>query len=207
MLLIGDQENTEAKTAINLRGEESVSAPPKYTLKVYTVRSKTRTYVPSNSLDPIDLVFSLRQSFINQWLKPLTRILVGLPYGKNPEDIDKIPNTAVPLMAATVDPPNPLMLSNLRLNVLKQWGAEEDPDLAGHIVFELIPLRQPGVLVSLLEDASFMLPRHEIASYYGTGQLRAKVKVLHEFLSDNGKRERATFRDYKYVVMQPAPWN
>ncbi|CAH0053427.1 unnamed protein product [Clonostachys solani] len=69
-----------------------------------------------------------------------------------PED-DNNPEVDIPLLAQHADPA-PIMLSNMRLNVLRRWGDEDGKQLRGKVVFEL---------VRTIKDASFRVPRAEVA--------------------------------------------
>lgn len=178
--------------------------PPQFNLNVYWVRSETRKYIPTCYSLPIDLVFSLTKNGPSMSLYPLTRIMVGVPCGEMPPNAGEDSSAKIPLLAPTADPPVPTMLSNMRLNVLKRWGADEDPDLANHIVFELVPREQPGVMVKMLEDASFRLPKALIAEYSGPYTLKASVKVLYEYL-EAGVPKRSSYKDYWNVTMKSKP--
>ncbi|KAK4184919.1 hypothetical protein QBC35DRAFT_466043 [Podospora australis] len=175
-------------------------AVPTLEIGVYPVRSATREFVPTNRDIPVDLVFSLRPPGgkpIN-YIYALTKILVAVPYGTMPERDDD-PKKRIPLLTATADPPVPTMLSNMRLNVLRRWGQPDEEGLADHVVFELIPRQQPGMPFAMLDDASFRLPRAQIARYDGEKTRYAYVKVLYEV---DQKPPRANFSDGKRVPIR-----
>lgn len=178
--------------------------PPQFNLNIYWVRSQTRKHIPTCYTLPIDLIFSLTKSGNAMSLHPLTRIIVGVPRGKIPPNAGEDSSAKIPLLDITADPPVPTMLSNMRLNVLKRWGAHDDPDLADHAVFELVPRQQPGVMVKMLQDASFRLPKALIPQYSGSTPLRASVKVLYEYY-EAGEPRRSSYIDYWDVWMRSEP--
>ncbi|QUC21316.1 uncharacterized protein UV8b_05559 [Ustilaginoidea virens] len=178
---------------------------PRYSVGVYAVSSRDRRFIPSDSPVPyVDLVVSIRWfgERPQSYLLPLTRMLVGIPYGDMPPDVDKNPNAKIPLLARTADPPVPAMLRNQRLNVLKRWGSKDEKELKGHVVFELVPRTQPGVQLSMIRDASFRLPRAQITSYAGTRPRFAQVKLFYEFLEMRGKPKVADFSDRAEVQIR-----
>ncbi|KAM0263743.1 hypothetical protein ACHAQJ_001058 [Trichoderma viride] len=166
--------------------DQQMVTPPQFNLHVYWIRRRANKNGPAMSL------------------YPLTRIMVGVPSGKMPLKAGEDSSAKIPLLAHTANPPVPKMLSNMRLNVLKRWGDPKDPDLAGHIVFELVPRQQPGVMVKMLEDASFRLPKALISKYLGPYTLRASVKVLYEYL-EAGVPRRSSYIDYWDTVMRSKP--
>ena len=175
---------------------------PKLDIHVYPVRTRTTDLVPCDSELPIDLVFKLRppNDVPIEYVFPLTKILVGVPYGKMPSDEQaKDPKVVIPLLADTADPPTPHMVSNMRLNVLKRWGTQQEPELKGHVVFELIPRTLPGMPFANLIDASFRLPRAQITEYTGIRERFAYVRVLYEFLETP---PRATFSDGRRIELK-----
>ena len=192
-------------TILSRSPDESAMAPPHFDLQVYAVRSATRKFIPSASNSPVDLVFAITQSSLNQYIKPLTRMIVGVPYGDMPDNADRDPKAKIPLLAKTADPPLPKMLSNMRLNVLKRWAPNDDPDFKNHVMFELVPRQQPGILVKMIKDASFRLPRAKISPYAANKPRFTFVKIVYEFLDLNGKPNRATFRDGKMIEIRSGP--
>ncbi|KAK1976838.1 hypothetical protein LZ30DRAFT_692602 [Colletotrichum cereale] len=111
-------------------------------------------------------------TYLSQQTNGLLRcIYIAVPCGPVAPDAHTNPTAFIPLFAKTADPPQPIMLSKMLLNVLKRWGSKADPELKDHVVFELIPRQAPEVLIRYLADASFRVPRAEIAANDGAKSL------------------------------------
>ncbi|VUC34940.1 unnamed protein product [Clonostachys rosea] len=167
-----------------------VASPLGFSLKIHTVDSTSREFVPSNTGLPVDLVFSLTRPIKDRWPKRLTRILVAVPFGDMPED-DNNPEVDIPLLARDAEPA-PIMLSNMRFNVRRRRGDDDDKQLRGKIVFELVPREKLGMLVDTIKDASFQVSKAKIAQYAGMKERTSYAKVFYEFQEEDGESKRET---------------
>ncbi|KAF5963957.1 Tol [Fusarium coicis] len=163
---------------------------PYFDFNINPVRQ--REFVPSNTKLPVDLIFSLRQPDPKYFNTPLIKLVIAIPFGAiqkkkplakstehmipdetNKTKTDDLPPPFTPLLGPNPDPPMPTMLSNMRFNIIKQFGTKKE-GFENHLILEVIPRAAAGVDVSLVCDASFLMSGVEIAWYEGPEVLEPK---------------------------------
>lgn len=136
-------------------------AQPEYTLGVFPIGHKADGFIPCNNDRPIDLVFSIirdEKTTPSVWPMRIKRwdleIKIGDPDIKSPIPPDNYVTPRALLRSDRPDGPAPIMLSNLRYNVLIQkW------DLKANLLYmSIVPRSQWGVHLKDTPDASFLLP-------------------------------------------------
>ncbi|KAF5585102.1 Tol [Fusarium pseudocircinatum] len=188
-----------------------------FDFNIYPVRQ--REFVPSNTVLPVDLIFSLRQPDPKYFNTPLIKLVIAIPFetiqkkkpsaksteymipdetNKTKTDDPRPPFT--PLLGPNPDPPMPTMLSNMRFNIIKHFGTKNE-GFENHLVLEVIPRSAAGVDVSLVRDASFLMSGVEIVSYEGPGVLEPKPYV--HLLQYHRFYEKAPLKEGTQVVVKP----
>ena len=155
---------------------------PKFDLQVYPIRQ--RSFVPTNSKVPLDLVFGIRfdQTIISPDY-PLMAIHILVRYGNEVSDNE---NDDTPLLADTLDPLPPAMLSNMQFNVIKGWykdnGDNGKREERTYLKLDVLPRSDKGVQDDRVLDASFLLSRVPIIDYTGFKTRLSFVSMRYEYL-------------------------
>ncbi|KAL7903613.1 hypothetical protein HDV64DRAFT_239364 [Trichoderma sp. TUCIM 5745] len=135
---------------------------PIYHFKIFPIGRRAEGFIPANNDRPIDLVFSIvRDKFTipSVWGLRILRwnltIKIGNP--KSPPTLPPSDDYTTPralLRNDMPDGPPPVMLSNLRYNVLIQkWDMTEN-----QLLITIVPRSKWGVHLQDTPDASFLLP-------------------------------------------------
>lgn len=184
---ITEQKRLQAESALSLNRDAKTTQRPEFDVNVYALRYQDKTAVPSNSPFPIDLVVKIVRSpdsYIPKW--PLEKIDVSIPWGNIPPDgIGK----NIPLLSREADPPMPMMLSNMRFNVLKFWSDQkgsrrDETQEKGTLRLSVVPRNPNGVTIDKMQEASFMVPRAKIVTWKSEDTLSATVHVRFQFADD-----------------------
>ncbi|KAH7246600.1 hypothetical protein BKA59DRAFT_439232 [Fusarium tricinctum] len=155
------QTGSDAGIPPSLKDPIHPVAQPEYTLGLFPIGRKADGFIPCNNDRPIDLVFSIirdEKTTPSVWPMRIKRwdleIKIGDPDIKSPIPPDNYVAPRALLRSDRPDGPAPIMLSNLRYNVLIQkW------DLKANLLYmSIVPRSQWGVHLKDTPDASFLLP-------------------------------------------------
>ena len=90
------------------------------------------------------------------------------------------------LLAKTLDPSPPTMLSNMRFNVVKGWykddGDKRKREVRTYLELDVLPRSDKGVQADKVLDASFLLSRVPVVKFPGAHPCRSFVSMRYEYL-------------------------
>ncbi|KAH7320600.1 hypothetical protein B0I35DRAFT_351271 [Stachybotrys elegans] len=185
--------------------------PPEFTFGVFPIGGKDAGFIPCNNDRPIDLVFSILRdpkTLPSTWPMRIMRwdleIKIGDPDKvKNPIPPDNYITPRALLRSDGVDGPQPVMLSNLRYNVLIQkWDLD-----ANLLYMSIVPRSKWGVHLKDTPDASFLLPMAHVYPWDVPKGKEYTVKVtLKSFMiNQNDKNLKEVVYDHSKLFKLRAP--
>jgi hypothetical protein len=121
-------------------------------------------------------------------------------------EVSKNENDDIPLLADTVDPSPPTILSNMRFNVVKGWykddGNKGKREIRTYLKPDVLPRSDKGVQADKVLDASFLLSRVPIIDYRKAKTRKSFVSMRYEYL-DGEKNVGPGWDDGVDVELRP----
>ena len=157
-----------------------------FQFKIRTIDNEN--FVPTNCPVNPDLIFSIvvPEQWRSNWPTILLqKLTIMIPRGKLekkvpiPQDGNK-PGNIKPLVTLDYDPPMPVMLSNLRFNVLKSFSDK-------YLILKVVPRNDKGVALAKIKEASFMLAMVDLLPWTEPGQTYVYMYVSFVEESYNGE--------------------
>ncbi|KAI1812467.1 hypothetical protein GGS20DRAFT_21873 [Poronia punctata] len=147
------------------------TAQPEFTITISPIRNPPADFIPTNRPIPSDLVFGIIiDPRLGKWNYRLMRIEIQVKIGEIddpdhntlPPDNNDDEEKDRPLLRSNSqdNAPPPVMLSNLRFNVLRSYDTK-----LGFLNLTVVPRTSFGVNMETLNEASFLLPMVDIVPW------------------------------------------